>query len=96
MLAGPALGPVIVMLLNAILTAEARRGPGHGDEKKEDVLTTASSATPLIVQSVSSSTGQPLMDEDLLREGIDKIVDGLVDVLNAFGVLPKGNKDGSK
>ena len=46
-------------------------------------------AIPLVLELVKSSTGKELADEKLLSSGLDKLNDGVVDVLNAFRLLPK-------
>jgi hypothetical protein len=85
----PPLGSIVSTILNSILITEAKIGPGRGDQKKQDALSAVQVAVPLILQLVRSSTGKELADEKRLMEGIDKLNDGLVDVLNAFSLLPR-------
>lgn len=87
----PPLGAIVSTMLNSILVSEAKIGPGHGDEKKQDALSAIQVAVPLILDLVKSSTGKDLADDKLLTAGIEKLNDGLVDVLNAFRLLPKAS-----
>lgn len=85
----PPLGALIGAMLNSILLSEARVGPGNGARKKDEALNAIQVAAPLVVQIVESSTGKTLVDSALFTSGIEKLNDGIVDVLNAFRILPK-------
>jgi len=88
-LTDPPLGAILTTVLNGVLIAETKFGPGNGDQKKQDVTSAIQVALPLILTFIKSSTGKDIADEALLSSGIDKLIDGVVDVLNAFRILPK-------
>ena len=85
----PPLGAVAGTVLNAVLQAEAKIGPGNGDKKKLDAMTSIQVAIPVILLLVKQTTGKDLADADKLSSGIEKMNDAIVDILNAFRVLPK-------
>jgi hypothetical protein len=85
----PPLGAVISSAIDAILLAEAKVGPGNGPQKKADVLASLQAALPVIVKLIATATGKQLTDEAALANGFDKLVDAIVGIMNAFGVLPK-------
>jgi hypothetical protein len=85
----PPLGTLIGTLLNSIVLAEARVGPGNGAQKKDVSLNAIQVAAPLLVQLIESTTQKTLVDNVLFTSGIEKLNDGIVDVLNAFRILPK-------
>jgi len=85
----PPMGAIAGTVLQSILMAEARVGPGNGDEKKQDALSYIQVALPLLLQLMQVTAGKQLADEKLLTSGFDKLNDGMVDILNAFRVLPK-------
>lgn len=88
-LVSPSLGSIVSTVLNSILVAEAKLGPGHGDQKKIDALSSVQVAIPVILELVKATTGKELADEALLSSGVEKLNDALVDVLNAFRIMPK-------
>jgi hypothetical protein len=85
----PSMGAIANTVLQSVLLAEARIGPGNGDQKKEDALAAMQIAMPAILQLVAISANKQLADPAQLSSGIEKLNDGFVDVLNAFRVLPK-------
>lgn len=85
----PPLGALIGTLLNSVLLSEARIGPGNGAQKKDEALNAIQVAAPLLVQIIESTTKKDLVDNALFTGGIEKLNDGIVDVLNAFRILPK-------
>jgi hypothetical protein len=87
----PPLGSIVSTILNSILISEAKTGAGHGDQKKQDALAAVQVAIPLMLDLVKSSTGKDLADDKQLVQGIEKLNDGLVDILNAFRLLPKAS-----
>jgi hypothetical protein len=88
-LLNPPLGALVGTLLNSILLSEARVGPGNGVQKKDEALNAIQVAAPLLVQLIESTTQKTLVDNVLFTSGIEKLNDGIVDVLNAFRILPK-------
>ncbi len=85
----PAMGALLQTLLNAVVQAESQSGPGNGPRKKQEVLSALQVAAPLLLKVVEGATGKDLADDEKFASGIDKMVDGLVDLLNAFRVFPK-------
>ncbi len=88
-MANPPLGAIVGTVLNSILLTEAKVGPGQGGVKKEDALGAIQVAVPLIVRLMESATHKNLADEALLASGMAKMNDAVVDILNAFRILPK-------
>lgn len=85
----PALGGLADLVVNSILQAEATHGPGAGEAKMNTALSNIDTATPLILRLLESSTGRDLADDALFAQGVHKLADGYVDVMNALKVLPK-------
>ena len=85
----PPLGAIVGSVLNSILLSEANIGPGQGSLKKENALGAIQVAVPLIVKLMESATHKDLADEALLASGMAKLNDAVVDILNAFRILPK-------
>ncbi len=83
------LAAIVGTVLNSILHAEAKIGPGNGDQKKQDALGSIEVAIPLLLSLVKTATGKDLADPDKLSAGIEKLNDAIVDILNAFRILPK-------
>ena len=88
-MANPPLGAIVGSVLNSILLTEAKIGPGQGSVKKEDALGAIQVAIPLIVKLMESATHKNLADDALLASGMAKMNDAVVDILNAFRILPK-------
>ena len=91
-LVDPPLGALVSSLINSVLLAEAKVGPGNGELKRSESLNAMQVAAPLLLRMVQTATGRKLEDPELLRSGLEKLNDGMVDVLNAFGFLPKRSK----
>ena len=88
-MASPPLGAIVGTVLNSVLLSEAKNGAGKGTLKKEDALGAIQVAIPLIVKLMESATHKDLADDALLASGMSKMNDAVVDILNAFRVLPK-------
>lgn len=85
----PPLGAILSTVLNSVLMAESKFGAGNGDQKKQDALSSVQVAIPLILAFVKNATGKDVADEAMLSSGIDKLIDAVVEILNAFRILPK-------
>lgn len=85
----PAVGAIAQAVLQSIVLAESRSGSGNGELKKQDAMISLQVALPLLLQMMATGTGKPLADQDRLTSGLEKLNDGLVEVLNAFRILPK-------
>ena len=88
-LSNPPLGSILSAVLNSVMLSEAKIGPGNGGLKKEDALGAIQVAVPLIVKLMESATHKDLADDALLASGMAKMNDAVVDILNAFRILPK-------
>lgn len=88
-IASPIAGSIISTLLKSIFVAEAKFGPKKGDEKKSYVLETVEIAAPMMLQTVEAATGKDIADDELFAQGLSKMIDGLVDLMNSFGVFPQ-------
>ncbi len=85
----PAMGAIAGTVLQSVLLTEAQMGAGNGDAKKQASMNALQVALPLLLELVSSTTNRQLTDPSALAGGFEKLNDGVVDVLNAFSVLPK-------
>lgn len=78
---------VLPAALEAIKLVEKLFGGGKGEDKKGFVV----SLVRTLILSAEGIKGEDIVDEDKVAEGAGKVVDGLVDILNATGVF--GNDD---
>jgi hypothetical protein len=85
----PALGSLMGTMLNAVLMAESKIGSGKGETKKAEALGAVQVAVPLILRVIESATNRELADDAQFASGIEKMNDGLVEIMNAFRILPK-------
>lgn len=83
----PALAPAIGVVTNAILTAEKTKMSGA--EKAVFAQGIVADASPAILAFIEQATGSEILNEKLFGEGMKKIQEGMVDVMNATGQLPK-------
>ncbi len=85
----PGVGTLVATILNAILSAEARYGAGTGAQKADAVTDAINTALPALVDVIEQRTGKELADQTLFANGLAQVQEGLVQILNAFRVLPK-------
>ncbi len=83
------LGALIGTAVNAVVMAEAKLGPGNGASKKEDAMSAIQVAIPVVVKFIETSTGKMLADQTQLAAGLSTLNDAVVQILNAFAILPK-------
>lgn len=83
----PALGPAIGVVTNAILTAEKTRMSGA--EKAVFAQGIVADASPAILAFIEQASGAEIINEKLFGQGMKKLQEGMVDVMNATGQLPK-------
>ena len=83
----PAAGALAQVAIRAIITAEAKHGAGNGEIKKQTAMESMGIAAPLAMILLQAS-GRTV-NEEQFAEGISKITDGFVEVLNASGILPR-------
>lgn len=88
-LVSPPLGALVNTVMHAVLLSEAKVGPGNGEAKKQEALQAIQVAVPLVLQLMEQQTKKDLADDALFASGVEKLTDGLVDIMNAFRVLPK-------
>ena len=86
----PGLGVVIRTVTNAIIVAEKNLGEKKGVEKMAVVMDCLSVAAPSMVSGIEKATGKELADEQLFEDGLKCVAEGIVKLLNAFRLLPKG------
>lgn len=82
----PALGALVGTVLNAVVVTE---GGGFGTalkgiDKRDAALVAATIAMPAIEKAFAAA-GKPLRNQDLFSEGLAKLQEGIVDILNATG-----------
>ncbi|SRR5258708_28165780 len=87
-LVNPAAGALAQSLTTSIIAAQAKGGVGNGAAKKQTALELLSVAQPLLIQLFESASGKKV-DEQQFGDGVSKSIDGLVEILNAAGILPK-------
>jgi len=85
----PAMGAIAGTVLQSVLLTEAQMGSGNGEAKKQASLNSLQVALPLLLELVSTTSNRQLADPNALAGGFEKLNDGVVDILNAFRVLPK-------
>jgi len=85
----PAMGAIAGTVLQSVLLTEAQMGSGNGETKKQASLNSVQVALPLLLELVSATSNRQLADPKALADGFEKLNDGVVDILNAFRVLPK-------
>jgi len=85
----PVAGNITSLIVNSVVQAEAKLGPGNGAAKKDYVLESIQLAAPLILQIAEQASGRDLADDQRFIDGVGKLIDGYVDLLNSFKVLPK-------
>ena len=84
----PALGTLVETVLHAVLVTEATPGAGKGVDKKAFALNAVQVAMPGI-QYAFTAAGKPIVNAELFAAGVEKIQDGIVDILNATGETTK-------
>lgn len=89
----PALGALYESIFNSVVQTEALMGPGGGARKKEFALAGLQIGMPAI-QYLFNQAGKPITNPALFAAGVEKIQDGIVDILNATGSLTKSPSDG--
>ena len=83
----PALAPAIGVITNAILSAEKTKMSGA--EKAVFAQGIVAVASPAILALIEQATGSEIVDEKLFGEGMKKLQDAMVDIMNSTGQLPK-------
>lgn len=84
----PPIGTLAQNLMALIIQAEADNGPGNGAKKKTQVLEGVRLILPWVLPMIERSTGRDI-DDDLFIESADKLIDGMVGLMNSMGQLPK-------
>lgn len=87
-LVNPPLGTLAQNLTALIIQAEADNGPGNGAKKKQQVLEGLMAVLPWVLPMIERMTNRDI-DDDLFIESADKLVDGMVGLMNSMGQLPK-------
>jgi len=85
----PAMGAIAGTVLQSVMLTEAQMGSGNGDAKKQASMNAVQVALPLLLELVSTTSNRQLTDPAALAGGFEKLNDGIVDILNAFRILPK-------
>jgi hypothetical protein len=86
----PAAG-LVDMLVGQIVQAEADHGPGKGPEKKAQVMGSVRMGMLMATPLIERMSGREI-DDEAFAEGAEKLLEGLVLVMNAMGQLPKKEK----
>lgn len=86
----PGVIPLIEFAVDSVAAAEDELGSGTGPAKLENVMNRMAIGAPLIVRIIENSTGKELVDEAGLQKGLRGLAVSMVDIMNAFRLLPKG------
>jgi hypothetical protein len=86
----PAFTPLVNVTMRAIVAAEGKfPAAKSGSEKAQWAADVVAVNAPDLIAAIETATGKQLMDEELLRDALSDINNGLVKAMNAFRVLPK-------
>ena len=85
----PAMGAIANTVLQSVVLTEAQMGSGNGEAKQQASLSAIQVALPLLLELVNTTSNRQLADPAALSSGLEKLNDGVVDILNAFRILPK-------
>lgn len=85
----PPVGVALGLVDNIITRVEDEMGPRKGYEKAIFAQELISSELPEIINLLEGVYEKELINEELLKEGLDLIREGQVKVRNAFGALGK-------
>lgn len=83
----PVLGEMLSRIVTGVASAEKAYGPGTGVTKKQVVLNDLHMAMPMILRIAEQASGRDLADDKLFKRGASRMIDGVVDLMNAFRVL---------
>ena len=83
----PVLGEMISRIVTGVASAEKAYGPGTGVTKKQVVLNDLRMSMPMILRVAEQASGRDLADDKLFKRGALKMIDAVVDLMNAFRVL---------
>lgn len=84
----PPLGVLLRSVLSSVAITESQASATSGLTKKELALLGVQAGIPAL-EIAFSSAGKPIVNPELFASGIEKIQDGVVDILNATGDLAK-------
>ena len=87
-IAHPSLGRASKVIIDAILEAEDLGGK-TGPEKAIRAQGIVAKSAPEVIADMEKLFGKEVVDEALLKRYLEKQQDATVDLLNAFGMLPK-------
>ena len=88
-LVNPVLGAWIGTFLQSVTLTEAKLGPGNGEAKKLEAINAVQVAMPLLLTLMKNTTDRELVNPEKLTSAVEKLIDGVVELLNAFGLFPK-------
>jgi len=86
-MANPTVGALVRKIVRHVYAAEEKFGAGTGRQKKRYVVKAVEQDLPAFLALAEKFAGWEVYDEKLLARGAAKIIDGVVDVLNATGAL---------
>lgn len=85
----PLLGDLVRKILEAVVNTEAAvAGSGQGS-LKSTVVSLALQESALAIEAAFKAAGKPVVNPLLFSDGVRKIQDGIVDILNATGEKAK-------
>jgi len=75
---------IMTAVANTVLTVEATMGEGAGANKMEMVLRIVQFTLAPVIQSIESTTGAKLVDQQLFLKSIQGLAESIVGILNSF------------
>ena len=78
---------ILPMVIELVKIAEKIFGGGKGEDKKNFVAPIVRQA----ILAIEGFGGKEIVDEDKFSDGVGKVVDGVVTILNATGVFKREN-----
>lgn len=84
----PPLGLLLQSVVSSVVVTEGSSPKAPGVTKKELALLAVQAAIPGI-QAAFTAANKPIVNPSLFADGIEKIQEGVVDILNATGDLAK-------
>lgn len=86
----PPLGALISTVLSSVVYVEADQGAGNGPRKKELAMMGVQAAMPAIMAMLHEA-GKNVKNPMLFASGTEKIMEGVVDIMNATGQVYKSD-----
>lgn len=87
----PPIGGIVNGVLTAVVNAEAKHGAGNGEAKRNDATQAVLTFVPMLVPMIEAQIGDVIDDEKFVS-ALGKLIDAIVDLMNAFKQFPQAEK----